>query len=114
MGDKMKSEKSLIKVNNNIFLKFFKSIKSLFLKNRNKKTEEIEEVQGISKDQENTPLDDFEILKDVINGKIEIKDLDINLERRLIVLCNNRIKEINKKIIAKDFEIAKLKKQISN
>lgn len=111
MGDKMKSEKSLIKVNNNIFSKFFKSIKNIFFRNKNKKCKEVQETFKV---QENTPLDDLEILKDVINGKIEIKDLDINLERRLIVLCNNRIKEINKKIIAKDLEIAKLKKQISN
>lgn len=93
------------------FQKFFGAIKSFFLRNRKKEFERIEEI---SKPNENTPLDDLEILKDVINGKVEIKDLDIDLEKRLIALCNNRIKEINKKIMAKDFEIAKLKKQISN
>lgn len=107
----MKSEKSLIKVNDNIFSKFFKSIKSFFAKNKNEKCKKVQETFKL---QENTPLDDLEILKDVINGKIEIKDLDIDLEKRLIALCNNRIKEINKKIMAKDLEIAKLKKQIFN
>lgn len=107
----MEREKSLIKANDSIFSKIFKSIKSIFHKLRNKanlKTYESFESQ------ENTDLEDFEVLKDVINGKIEIKDLDIDLEKRLIVLCNNRINEINKKIAVKDLEIAKLRKKISS
>lgn len=107
----MEKEKSLMKVNDSVFSKVFKSIKSFFYRFRNK---DYSKVQEIAKPIENTALDDLEILRDVINGKIEIKDLDIDLEKRLIVLCNNRINEINKKIMAKDLEIAKLKKQISN
>lgn len=64
----------------------------------------------ISKDSVNKCLDDFKVLKDIIDNKIDIKDLDIDLERRLIALCNNRINQINQEIISKDLEISKLRK----
>lgn len=62
----------------------------------------------------NKSLDDFKVLRDVIYGKKDIKDIDIDLEKRLITLCNNRINEVNKMIIDKDLEINKIKKLISN
>lgn len=62
----------------------------------------------------NKSLDDFKVLRDVIYGKKDIKDIDLDLEKRLITLCNNRINEVNKMIIDKDLEINKIKKLISN
>lgn len=105
----MESEKSLIKTNNNIFSKVFKSIKNIFYNFKNKEYSKVEQNFEPPK---NTALKDLDVLKNVIDGKVEIKDLDVDVEKRLIALCNNRIEEINKKITAKDLEIAKLKKQI--
>lgn len=62
----------------------------------------------------NQSLDDLKVLEDIIYNKIDIKDIDIDLEKRLITLCNNRINEVNKMIIDKDLEINKIKKLISN
>lgn len=107
----MKFQKSLIKVNNSIFSRFIKSIKNIFYKPKNQEYKETEQNTKVLRD---TALEDLKILKDVINGKTQIKDLDIELEKRLIILCNNRISQINKKIEDKDSKIIKIKKQISN
>lgn len=58
----------------------------------------------------NSPLDDMEILKDILNGKIQIKDLDDDLKARLINLCNKRTEEVNKKIEDKKKEIEQIRK----
>lgn len=57
-------------------------------------------------------LQDFEILKSIVNGKTEIKYLDKDLKLRLIDICNNRLDEINKKIEDTKFEIEKIDKLI--
>lgn len=107
----MKSQKSLIKVNDSIFSRFIKSIKNIFYKPENHEYKETKQNTKVLKD---TALEDLKVLKDVINGEIQIKDLDIDLEKRLIILCNNRISQINKKIEDKESKIIKIKKQISN
>lgn len=66
----------------------------------------------MSKDSISQCLDDFKILKDIMHNKINIKDLNIDLEKRLITLCNNRVNQINQEIISKDLEISKLQKLI--
>ena len=43
-------------------------------------------------------IKDFEILKEIVNGNINIKDLDTPLKMRLIGICNNRLNQINEKI----------------
>lgn len=59
-------------------------------------------------------LEDFEILKNVVTGKIAIKDLDIEVEKRLITLCNNRLKSLNERITVENMKIDRLEKLVNN
>ena len=108
----MKKEKSLININNGIFSKIIKSIKSFLFKFGDKS-----KIQSKEKNNTNASvlvLDDFEVLKGIIEGKIEIQKLDKDLKKRLIVICNNRLNEVNQKIEDKDVEIVKMEKIISS
>lgn len=49
--------------------------------------------------------EDMDVLKAILEGKAEIKDLDKNQKMRLLVLCKNRTKEINDKIEIRKKEI---------
>lgn len=57
---------------------------------------------------ERQKLQDFEILKRIVEGKTKIKDLDKDLKIRLIDICNTRLYEINKKIEDTKSEIEKI------
>lgn len=63
---------------------------------------------------ENLKIDDFEILKEIIDGKSDIKNLDVDTKKRLIELCSNRLDDINKKIHNKTLEIKRLKEILYN
>lgn len=91
----MKEEKSLTKVNNGFFSKLINNIRSKFFKMNHKNNVTTNTVNAISK---NTALEDFEILKDVMNEKIQIQDLDADTKRRLINMCKNRLEEIDNEI----------------
>ena len=62
----------------------------------------------------NTMQEDFEVLKLLIEGKINIKELDNELKQRLITICNNRLNYVNKKNNEKDIEISRLEKILAN
>lgn len=96
----MQKELSLVKTNR--FSDFFNKIKSFFTKS-NKKMEEIKTISPAKE------IDDFEYLRGIIEGKIQIKDLDKELKKRLIKLCNTRLAEVNKEIEKIDAQIEKLK-----
>lgn len=98
---------SLIERKDNIFKKWINAIKSIF--NVKSKKNEVKE--------KNMELDDFEYLKGIIEGRIDIKELDIGLKRRLVVLCEKRLDEVNNQIEQKDkqiYEGKKLLAQIEN
>lgn len=50
-------------------------------------------------------LEDFEVLKAIVEGRTKIEDVDIDLKKRLIVMCNQRLQKINDKIKIKELEI---------
>ena len=52
-------------------------------------------------------MKDFEILKQIIEGSVNIEDLDENLKYRLLDLCDNRLVEVNKKIKETEKKIEK-------
>ncbi|MBR2704438.1 MAG: hypothetical protein IKE91_03115 [Clostridia bacterium] len=58
----------------------------------------------------NQKLNDFEILKKVVNKEISMDDIDLDTKIRLIQLCDNRISDINKKIEDIDKKIYKITK----
>ena len=47
---------------------------------------------------QNQKLKDFEILKQIVNNKIQIEDLDDEVKIRLIELCKKQIDVVNKRI----------------
>lgn len=59
----------------------------------------------------NQKLSDFEILKKIVNKELHMEDIDSETKIRLINLCDNRIKEINKKIDIIDRKIDNMKKK---
>lgn len=61
---------------------------------------------------EKQKLCDFEILRNVVQGSVNIKDLDKDLKLRLIDICNNRLIEVNKKIEDTNNDINRMKKII--
>jgi hypothetical protein len=91
----MKEEKSLTKVNNGFFSKLINNIRSKLFKINHKNSVATNTISTTSK---NTALDDLEILKEVMNGKIHIQDLDTDTKNRLINMCKNRLEEIDKEI----------------
>ncbi len=60
--------------------------------------------------QMNTELQDMKTLQQVMQGQVKVNNLEENTIDRLINLCSNRLKEVNKKIEYKEKEINKNKK----
>lgn len=58
-------------------------------------------------------LEDFEVLKNIIEGKTKIENIDIDLKKRLIVICNKRLKKVNESIKERELEIYRMEKLIS-
>lgn len=46
----------------------------------------------------NQKLEDFEVLKDLMNLKIKLNEIDDDTKKRLIELCREQIEITNKKI----------------
>ena len=59
-------------------------------------------------------LNDVDILKSVVDGTTNISELDYDTIKMLINICNNRVEEVNKKIINSDREIFKLENFLIN
>lgn len=55
-------------------------------------------------------LKDFKVLESIVKGQTEITSLDEELKQRLIILCEERNKQIKEKIESVTIEINKLKK----
>lgn len=55
-------------------------------------------------------LKDFKVLESIVKGETEITSLDEELKQRLIILCEERNKQIKEKIESVTIEINKLKK----
>lgn len=89
----MKQEKSLIKVNENKISKFIQFIKKFFNKFKNKDIKKQNEEKTSS-----SPMDDVDILKNILDGKLEISNIDDETKIRLIKLCENREQEVRQKI----------------
>ena len=93
----MKEEKSLTKVNNGFFSKLIQNIRTKLFK-FNQKNNASASAASTNATPENTALDDFEVLKEVMDGKIQIQDLNPDLKKRLIAMCKTRLADINKEI----------------
>lgn len=116
----MDEEKSLIKVEHSIFSRIRQAVLNFF--HKFKKTKSVEPnfqeqaviKQEIKKEERTMQIGDFETLKNVVNKKIEIKDLDVDTEKRLIELCDNRLKQMDEIISQKDLKIAKMEKLLDD
>lgn len=51
-------------------------------------------------------LKDFDMLSDLLSGKVKIQDLDYALKVRLIKLCQERKEQLDEKIRRKKYETA--------
>lgn len=91
----MEKEKSLTKVNNGFFSKLIQNIRIKLFKFREKNQVVNNSVSVASKQ---IPLDDFEVLKEIMNGNIKIEELDSDLKKRLILMCKKRLNEVNTEI----------------
>lgn len=106
----MQKEVSLTKSN-----KFISKIKSFFAKFiKNKKEDYIVKKAEANFVEELSDIEAFEYLKRIIAGEINVQDLDKELEERLIDICNNRIKEIDREIEKKEYQIEKAKELLEN
>ena len=47
---------------------------------------------------QNQALEDINVLKEIINNKIELRNIDIETKKRLILLCKQREQQIREKI----------------
>ena len=56
---------------------------------------------------ERKKIEDFEILKSIVQGNIKINELEKDLKIRLIELCDLRLKKIN-------LDIERIKKEIKS
>ena len=61
----------------------------------------------------NQKFEDLNVLEKVLNGEVEIEDLDSELQERLTELCNEREEEVNKKTKKIELEIDELKDRIN-
>lgn len=61
----------------------------------------------------NQKFEDLNVLEKVLNGEIEIEDLDSALQERLTELCNERKEEVNKKTKKIELEIEELNDRIN-
>lgn len=85
----MQTEKSLMiksKWKNSKIMQLLNKIFNKFGKNKN---ELLKEKQSLS---------DVEILKELVEERKNIRDIDSETKKRLIELCNNRTKEVREKI----------------
>lgn len=103
----MNKELALTKINKGIFQNIITFVKSRFF-NINKNVNDTKKNIKI-----NNSLDDLECLKNIIDKKISIKELDIEQKKRLILLCNERKNKINMKIEQTDMKIKKVENMIA-
>ena len=61
---------------------------------------------------EETELEDFEILKAIMNGNLKVEDLDSDLRKRLIIMCKEKLSKTNLEIEKIDNNIKQIKELI--
>lgn len=107
----MNKEKSLEKVSKGKLSKIREFFLTIFSKFKSKKKKIItNENINLQKQK----LEDFEILKNIVEGNLSIKQLDNDTKRRIIDICNNRIVSVNKMISDKNMEIEKMESLLTN
>lgn len=90
-------EKSLVKSNNGFFSNIIQKIKIKIFGNKQK--QEVQEQEISIKNTKYEGLSDIELLKEVMNGEIEINEIDSVTKQRLIDMCHTRQEEINREIV---------------
>ena len=63
---------------------------------------------------ETNEMDDFALLKQLIEGRIDIKEIDDESKKRLIAICNNRLEGIHKQIYDKKNEIRQMESLLAD
>lgn len=58
-------------------------------------------------------MDNFEILKNIIEGKVNINDIDSETKGKLIKMCEDRLNEVERKIKEKNKQIEVMLKIIN-
>ncbi len=114
----MKKEESLIEVKENIFSKFFKSMKSMIYKIFKKDTLESQNREELKKAQEEKAAKellekDMELLGKVVKGEVKASDVEPATKERLILLCKKRRLQVREKINKANETIAKLDKMMA-
>ena len=67
--------------------------------------------------EDNQEIKDFEILKEIVNGKIRIEDVDLEIKKRLIEMCEKRLECLNddiKKIKSNTEQVKEITKKLKN
>ena len=59
-----------------------------------------------------TELEDFDVLKSIMNGNTKIEDLDSDLRKRLIIMCKDKLSKTNLEIEKIDNNIKNIKELI--
>lgn len=123
----MKKNKALIECKENFFTKFRIKISLFFNKLKADTSEQInivnqheveintdkksvtENIYCNEKIMNNATLNsDFNLLKNLVNKKISIDDIDLETEKRLIKLCTKKSKELDEKLNDLDNQIIKM------
>ena len=113
----MEKNKSLVKSGESFISKICHRIKYYFAKNKKDSDDIVSDQKGPkSSKQVGYSQADFDILRDILNKKAKIGDLDLEVKKRLIKLCKERFasleKEIDKydnKLIEKENKLRELK-----
>lgn len=119
----MKKEESLIEIKESKFKSFLDSVKSFFGKlfNKDKKVQntvelsketEVKNEDHIQKNNNEelsiSTLEDMDLLAKVVKGEIKSKELEPEVQERLIKLCRKRRMEVREKIKQADEKIEKI------
>lgn len=92
-------------------LRIIKFFKSFFTKHQKEETQ-IQTLQLEIKNETNE-MDDFDLLKKLIEGRIDIAEIDNESKKRLIAICNNRLEGIHKQIYDKKNEIRQMESMLA-
>lgn len=55
-------------------------------------------------------MNDFDILKNVLSGNTSVYDLSDEMKQKIIILCNGRIEEIDKRMKSRNKQFEELQK----
>ena len=89
-------------------IQFFKS----FFTKRQQEEPQIQKIQPEINNKTNE-MDDFDLLKKLIEGRVDIAEIDNESKKRLIAICNNRLEGIHKQIYDKKNEIRQMESMLA-